>query len=125
MPQVKYIGTCIKTDSINGVGLRWELGQVRNVTAEVTERLLAFSDTWTLEAEQPLKDPKAEEPIGLTQEEKPVEEPLPVVDFHAMDKKAMVEYAERNYNERLDKRQNEDVLRHKLIDLFAMHHLAE
>lgn len=125
MPQVKYIGTCIKTDSINGVGLRWEPGQVRNVTAEVAERLLAFSDTWTLEAEQALKDHKADEPIGLAQEEKPVEEPLPVVDFHAMDKQAMVEYAERNYNERLDKRQNEDVIRHKLIDLFAMHHLAE
>ena len=124
MPQVKYIGTCIKTDSINGVGLRWEPGQTRNVTAEIAERLLTFSDTWTQE-EQASQDHKADEPIGLAQEEKPVEEPLPVVDFHAMDKQAMVEYAERNYNERLDKRQNEDVIRHKLIDLFAMHHLAE
>ncbi|MEO7559855.1 MAG: hypothetical protein ABIT23_06345 [Nitrosospira sp.] len=125
MPQVKYIGTCIKTDSINGVGLRWEPGQARNVTAEIAERLLMFSDTWTQEEEQASQDHKADEPIGLAQEEKPVEEPLPVVDFHAMDKQAMVEYAERNYNERLDKRQNEDVIRHKLIDLFAMHHLAE
>lgn len=125
MPQVKYIGTCIKTDSINGVGLRWEPGQARNVTAEIAERLLAFSDTWTQEEEQASQGHKADEPIGLAQEEKPVEEPLPVVDFHAMDKQAMVEYAERNYNERLDKRQNEDVIRHKLIDLFAMHHLAE
>jgi hypothetical protein len=66
-----------------------------------------------------------DDPIGLVQEEKPVEEPLPVIDFHAMDKKAMVEYAERNYNERLDKRQSEDVIRHKLIDLFTSHHLAE
>ncbi|MEP7371209.1 MAG: hypothetical protein ABI659_03175 [Nitrosospira sp.] len=125
MPQVKFIGTCIKTDSINGVGLRWEPGQVRNVTAEIAERLLTFSDTWTQEEEQVSQGHKADEPIGLAQEEKPVEEPLPVVDFHAMDKQAMVEYAERNYNERLDKRQNEDVIRHKLIDLFAMHHLAE
>ena len=125
MPQVKYIGTCIKTDSITGVGLRWEPGQARNVTAEIAERLLAFSDTWTQEEEQASQGHKADEPIGLAQEEKPVEEPLPVVDFHAMDKQAMVEYAERNYNERLDKRQNEDVIRHKLIDLFAMHHLAE
>ncbi len=54
-----------------------------------------------------------------------MEEPLPVVDFHAMDKKTMVEYAERNYNERLDKRQSEAVIRHKLIDLFSSHHLAE
>lgn len=124
MPQVKYIGTCIKKDSINGVGLRWEPGQARNVTAEIAERLLTFSDTWTQE-EQASQGHKADEPIGLAQEEKPVEEPLPVVDFHAMDKQAMVEYAERNYNERLDRRQNEDVIRHKLIDLFARHHQVE
>lgn len=123
MQQVKYVGTCVKTDSINGVGLKWQPGQIRNVTAEVAERLLAFSDTWV--TEQAAESHNADEPIGLAQEEKPVEEPLPVVDFHAMDKKAMVEYAERNYNERLDKRQSEEVIRHKLIDLFSSHHLAE
>jgi hypothetical protein len=127
MQQVKYIGTCVKTDSINGVRLKWEPGQVRNVTAGVAERLLAYSDTWV--PEQAVEGGEAnkpgDDPIGLVQEEKPVEEPLPVIDFHAMDKKAMVEYAERNYNERLDKRQSEDVIRHKLIDLFTSHHLAE
>ena len=126
MQQVKYIGTCIKTDSIKGIGLKWKPGQIRTVTAEVAERLLPYSDTWV--TEQLAKDEKAkeaEDPIGLAQEEKPAEEPLPVVDFHAMDKKAMIEYAERNYNERLDKRQSEDAIRHRLIDLFASHHLAE
>lgn len=127
MQQVKYVGTCVKTDSINGVGLKWRPGQIRNVTAEVAERLLAFSDTWV--AEQAVEGEKAnepaDEPIGLAQEEKPVEEPLPVVNFHAMDRKTMVEYAERNYNERLDKRQSEEVIRHRLIDLFSSHHLAE
>ena len=127
MQQVKYIGTCVKTDSVNGVRLRWEPGQIRNVTAGVAERLLPYSDTWV--AEQAVEDGKANEtaddPIGLVQEEKPVEEPLPVVDFHAMDKKAMVEYAECNYIERLDRRLSEAVIRHKLIDLFTGHHLAE
>ena len=125
MPRVKYLSTCAKTDSINNVGLRWEPEQVRNVTAEVAERLLAFSDTWALEKDetaQALQAPRADEPIGLAPEEKPVEQPLPVVDFHAMGKKAMVEYAARNYNERLDNRQTESVIRHKLIDLFARHH---
>lgn len=125
MPQVKYVGTCIKTDSISGVGLRWEPEQIRSVTAEVAERLLAFSDTWAREKQEILPAPGVDEPIGLAQEEKPVEEPLPVVDFHAMDKKTMVEYAARNYNERLDQRQNENVIRHKLIDLFARHHQVE
>ena len=123
MQQVKYVGTCVKTDSINGVGLKWEPGQMRKVTAEVAERLLAFSDTWI--PEETPENRNADEPIGLAQEEKPVEEPLPVVDFHAMDKKAMVEYAARNYNERLDKRQSEEAIRHRLIDLFSSHHLAE
>jgi len=125
MPQVKYVGACVKKDSINNVGLHWEPGQVRNVTAEVAERLLAFSDTWAREKEEAPCALKVDEPIGLAPEEKSIEEPLPVVDFHAMDKKAMVEYAARNYNERLDKRQNEGVIRHKLIDLFARHHQVE
>ncbi|MEO6825317.1 MAG: hypothetical protein ABI167_11465 [Nitrosospira sp.] len=126
MHQVKYIGTCIKTDSIKGIGLKWKPGQIRTVTAELAERLLPYSDTWV--TEQLAKDEKAneaEDPIGLAQEEKPAEEPLPVVDFHAMDKKAMIEYADHHYNERLDKRQNEDAIRHRLIDLFVGHHLAE
>jgi hypothetical protein len=123
MQQVKYVGTGVKTDSINGVGFEWEPGQMRKVTAEVAERLLAFSDTWI--PEEAPENRNADEPIGLAQEEKPVEEPLPIVDFHAMDKKAMVEYAARNYNERLDKRQSEEAIRHRLIDLFSSHHLAE
>ncbi|MEO7320364.1 MAG: hypothetical protein ABIW02_01860 [Nitrosospira sp.] len=123
MPQVKYVGTCVKMDSIIGVGLKWEPGQIRNVTAEVAERLLAFSDTWI--AAQAAESHNASDPIGLAQEKKSVEEPLPVVDFHAMNKNAMVEYAERNYNERLDKRQSEAVIRHQLIDLFSNHQLAE
>ncbi|MGH8684135.1 MAG: hypothetical protein ACREUM_02160 [Nitrosospira sp.] len=122
MPQVKYIGTCIKTDSINGVGLRWEPGQARNVTAEVAERLLAFSDTWAKEVGEETADA---EPISLAQAEKPVEEPLPIIDFQGMDKKALIEFAERKYNERLDKRQNEDTVRHKVIALFSRHEMPE
>ncbi|SCY26064.1 hypothetical protein SAMN05216420_10426 [Nitrosospira sp. Nl5] len=120
MPQVKYIGNCAKTDSVNGVGLCWEPGQIRNVTAEVAERLLAFRDTWAKEARG--KAAHAE-PIGLAPAEKPVEEPLPVVDFHAMDKKTLIEFAERQYNERLDKRQDEDTLRHKVVALFSRHEM--
>jgi hypothetical protein len=126
MQQVKYIGTCIKTDSIKGIGLKWKPGQIRTVTAELAERLLPYADTWVTE---PLakaeKVREAQDPIGLAQEEKPAEEPLPVVDFHAMDKKAMIEYAEHHYNEQLDKRQSEDAIRHRLIDLFVGHHLAD
>ncbi|MDN5881029.1 MAG: hypothetical protein L0H37_01525 [Nitrosospira sp.] len=117
--QVKYMGACIKTDSIDGVGLHWEPGQVRNVTAEVAERLLVYSDTWVKE-EVEVADA---EPIGLTRTAKPVEEPLPVIDFHGIDKKALLKFAETKYNERLGKRQNEESIRHKVIALFGTHEM--
>jgi hypothetical protein len=116
MPKVKYIATGIKIDSINGVGLRWEPDQVRNVSAEVAERLLVYSDTWMRVYDE---TPDNVVPIGLAQAEKPVEEPLPVIDFHSMSKKALLEFAERKYNERLDRRQNEGTIRHKVITLFS------
>ena len=116
--QVQYIGTCHKHDSIRGVGLHWEPGQVRSVTTEVAERLVRYMDTWIKVDSEERKD---EQPIGLDKEEKPVEEPLPVIDFHAMDKASLVQFAEREYNERLDKRLSETVLRHKVVALFGKH----
>lgn len=117
--QVKYIGKCDKHDSVLGVGLHWTPGQVRNVTAEVAERLLRFTDTWEKieSVVGVLKQP--EEEIGLSQAEIPAEEPLPVIDFHAMDKTALVQFAEREYNVRLDKRLSDESLRHKVIALFG------
>lgn len=128
MPLVKYIGTTIKIDSIGGIGLRWEPGQVRGVTAEVAERLLPFSDTWSEadKADNPTDNANSDDQdaaVGLLPEETPVEEPLPVVDFHSMDKDALVEYAQRNYNEKLDKRQSKETLRQKAVALFSQHEL--
>jgi hypothetical protein len=122
MTQVKYVGASVKTDSISGIGLRWEPGQVRNVTPEVAERLLMYTDTWI--REQIGKAPDIE-PVGLAEAEKPIEEPLPVIDFHAMDKKALVDFAEDKYNERLDKRLSEETLRHKVISLFTQHEIGD
>ena len=122
MPKVKYIATGIKIDSINGVGLRWEPGQVRNVSTEVAERLLVYSDTWMRIHDETLDNVV---PIGLAQAEKPVEEPLPVIDFHSMSKKALLEFAERKYNERLDRRQNEGTIRHKVIALFSKNEMPD
>lgn len=122
MPKVKYIATGIKIDSINGVGLRWEPDQVRNVSAEVAERLLVYSDTWMRIHDETLDNVV---PIGLAQAEKPVEEPLPVIDFHSMSKKALLEFAERKYNERLDRRQNEGTIRHKVIALFSKNEMPD
>ena len=119
MPQVKYIANGVKIDSIVGVGLHWEPGQVRNVTAEVAQRLTTFSDTWAAVEGESLNT----EPVGLTEAAKPKEEPLPVIDFHAMDKAALVEFAEKKYNEKLDKRQSEESLRHKVIALFGQHEM--
>lgn len=119
--QVKYIGKCNKTDSITGSGLHWEPGQIRNVTPELAERLLRFTDTWEKVEAVVSVMTQPEEEIGLTQAEKPVEEPLPVIDFHAMDKASLVQFAEREYNVRLDKRLSDESLRHKVIALFGKH----
>lgn len=121
MPQVKYIAAGIKIDSINGVGLRWGPGQVRNVSSEVAERLLVYSDTWVQVQDE---ESGNVEPLRLVEAQKPVEEPLPVIDFHSMGKKALLEFAERKYNERLDGRQNEETVRHKVIALFSEHEMA-
>ncbi|MBN9134395.1 MAG: hypothetical protein J0H48_13720 [Nitrosospira multiformis] len=122
MPKVKYIATGIKIDSINGVRLRWEPDQVRNVSAEVAEKLLVYSDTWMRVHNETLDNVV---PIGLAQAEQPVEEPLPVIDFHSMSKKALLEFAERKYNERLDRRQNEGTIRHKVIALFSKNEMPD
>lgn len=122
MPQVKYIAKGAKVDSIRGVGLRWEPEQVRNVSPEMAERLLAYTDTWTEVKESPVEAENADE-IGLVQDEKVAEEPLPVIDYFSMDKKALIEFAETKYNERLDKRQSEDTLRHKVIAIVSRHEM--
>lgn len=124
MPHVKYIGSCDKTDSIDRLGLHWKPGQVRNVTAEAAERLLAFPDTWVREKEGVSRRSRTDKPVGLAAEAATVEEPLPVIDFHGMSKEAMIEYAERTYNERLDRRLGEDAVRHRLVGLLAAHHAA-
>jgi len=125
MPSVKYIGKTAKTDSINGIGLCWKPGQVRSVTAQVAERLLPFSDTWS-KADRPADDGEDDGTggaVGLAPEEKVVEEPLPVVDFHSMDKNALMEFAQRNYNQKLDKRQSQETLRQKVVALFSQHEM--
>ena len=122
MPQVKYIGTTPKTDSIDGIGLPWEPGQARSVSAEVAERLSAYPDTWTTVASPA---PASSEPIHLAPPVKEVEEPLPVIDFHAMDKDAMIDYAERHYGERLDRRLSKENIRHRLIGLFTRREMEQ
>jgi hypothetical protein len=118
MPQVKYIGPTVKTDSIPGIGLKWHPGQMRNVTPEVAERLCVYTDTW-LRIED--KDSDESEVVGLTPLPDAIEEPLPVIDFLGMDKTALVTFAQREYNERLDKRLSETTIRHHVIALFGKH----
>lgn len=127
MPRVKYIGTNVKTDSITGVGLEWQPGQVRDVTATVAEHLLSYSDTWVradgkadtpeeARKEHAVKKPQdKEEPIGYLEKDKHVEEPLPVVDFHGMNKDALQKYAREKWNLTLDKKWSESYTREQVV----------
>lgn len=103
--------------------LTWQPGDVKNLEPALAEKLLSYADTWE-RADEPASASVSEE-IGLPTGEKPVEEPLPVIDFHAMDKGAMLEFAEKRYNERIDKRLSEESIRHKVIALFTQHEMDQ
>lgn len=132
--KVKYIGTCQKTDSIAGAGLRWEPGQVRDVTGELAERLVGFTDTWVavgsndaedhigkLKHEDNRPDGPLVQPIGLIEPEPLVDEPLAVVDFHSMTKKEMADYSQTHFNVKLDSKLSEGDMRHTITGLQSQH----
>jgi hypothetical protein len=135
--QVKYIGNHVKTDSIPGVGLRWEPGQQREVTSTVAAHLLAYPDTWIKgeeESDKTIKESQKErsveagdkpEPIDFLEEDKRPEEPMPVVNFHDMDGKKLREYAERHWNEKFPKHWGEDVVRERVIKRHTKEHAEE
>lgn len=111
--KIKYIGTCDKTDSIVGVGLTWTPGQQVEVSDTVAMLLLPHTDTW-------VRGDKSGEatnatPIDLKPVEKIDDEPLPVVDFHAMSKDALVEYAQTQFNQKYPKNWGEEVIRERVI----------
>lgn len=123
--RVKYIGTNTKTDSINGVGLVWVPGQVRDVSSTVAEHLLACRDTWIKdESEASGNSSNGDaDPVDILKPEQIPEEPLPVINFHAMDKDALVKFAADQYNEKFPKNIGEDVLRERVIKLFTKHEM--
>lgn len=119
MPRVRYIGATPKTDSIKGVGLPWEPGQERDVTATVAEHLLPYTDTWVVAGagenfgDQSSKDG---EPVGFLEEEPLTEEPIPVVDFHSMDRKAMQDYSMTHFGEKLDTKMSTENMRLRMYE---------
>jgi hypothetical protein len=115
MPQVKYIATTPKTDSINGVGLPWEPGQTRNVSDEMAEKLLAFPDTWEM-AEEDGKSPQ-EAPLELGQVEKPDEEPLVIPNLHGMTVQQMRDFAQETFNVKFDRDMKAADMRIRLHEL--------
>lgn len=121
MPQVKYIAPTAKTDSIAGVGLHWEPGQVRNVSNEMAERLLVFPDTWEM-AEEDEKSSQ-DEPIGLGQVEKPAEEPLVIPNLHGMTRDQMRDFAQEKFNVKFDKHMKVDDMRIRLHELQSEHNM--
>jgi hypothetical protein len=42
-----------------------------------------------------------------------------------MNKQALINWAETKYNERLDKRQSEDTIRHKVIAMFGRYEMDQ
>lgn len=135
--KVKYIGNHVKTDSITGVGLRWEPGQVRDVTSTVAEHLLPYTDTWVKDESEihhhenealgpvHVEAGRKEEPVDFLEKDDKPEEPLAVVNFHAMDKPALEKYAKEQWNETFHKNISESVLRERVTKLHTKHQMED
>ena len=115
---VKYKLNYAKTDRHSK--LTWQPGEVKNLAAVLGEKLVGYADTW-----ERVEGEAETEEIAAPDKEKPAEEPLPVIDFHGMNKDAMLEFAQTKYNEKLDKRLSETTIRHKVIALFTKNEMAE
>lgn len=123
--KVKYIGDHNKTDSIEGVGLHWEPGQTREVTSTVAAHLLAYPDTWIKEDGESDHAGDREEPISFREKHKRVDEPMPIVNFHGMDKESLQRFAQDNLSEKMDRRWSESVLRERVIKAWTAKHAGE
>lgn len=135
--QVKYIGDHIKTDSIDGVGLRWEPGQQRDVTSTVAAHLLAYKDTWVKGDEEsdktvPLSQDVSRveagdkpEPIDFLEKDKRPDEPVPVVNFHAMNKEQLEKFAEDNQLGKMNKRWGEQTVREHITRMWTEQKMNE
>lgn len=135
--KVKYIGPNPKVDTIPNVGLRWDLGQVRDVTSTVAEQLLVYTDTWVKDESEihhhkneslgptHVEAGRKEEPVDFKETEKLPEVPLPVVNFHAMKKDALIKFATEELNEKFDKRQSEDMIRERVIKLHSQQQMDD
>jgi hypothetical protein len=116
---VKYKLNYAKKDRHSNIS--WQPGDVKNLAPELAAKLLTFSDTWEKGEEDGTGLGAQQKEIKAPKRVKPDEEPLPVVNFHAMDAAKLREFAEKNYNQKFDKKISEPDLRFKVIALFTKH----
>lgn len=120
--QVKYIGDHVKTDSIARLGLTWEPGQTRSVSSTVAELLLRHPDTWIRLIEE---KPGMDEEIDFQPEEAKQDEPMAVVDFYAMNKEQLIQFAEQHQLGKIDKRWGEPLTREHVTRAWTEHQMNE
>ena len=134
--KIRYIGDHIKQDSIEGAGLVWEPGQVRDVTSTLAAHYLAYTDTWAKAKEEGDKQPDPqwlqkteagvkEEPIDFLEKDKRQDEPVPVVDFHGMNKDQMMKFADERMTVKMDKRWSADKMREQITHAWAEQHMEQ
>lgn len=134
--QIKYIGDHIKQDSITNAGLVWEPGQVRDVTSTLAAHYLAYTDTWVKAEAEGDKQPDPqwlqkteagvkEEPIDFLEKDKKQDEPVPVVNFHAMNKEQLEKFAEDNQLGKMNKRWGEQTMREHITRMWTEQKMNE
>lgn len=116
---IRYVGkkTRPQPDTVAGTSLVWvDTEQVHFVSEAIAARLLKYTDVWAeagrKEAADSLADlgiesPKTPDAIAET-------EPAPLVRLDSMDKASMIQFAQRQFGQKLIPQQSEGTMRTKI-----------
>lgn len=107
--KIRYIGKSENyMDSIQGVGLTWSLGEQKDVTPALADKLMQFPDTWEVLRGDVLgkgaskgktkADVAKEKDLIDVAPPPPLDTTMPVVNFGVMKREEIVEYMRRTYN---------------------------
>lgn len=116
---IQYVGkkTRPQPDTVAGTTLVWiDNEQVHFVTEAIAAQLLKHPDVWAEAGRKEGAD--SMEDLGIESPKKPdlIEEtePAPLVRLDSMDKKTMIQFAQRQFGQKLVPQQSEGTMRTKI-----------
>lgn len=126
---VKYVGgKSTYIDRLYNTGLSWESGQTRYLPGGLAQNFLKHRDVFE-QADVPVQEDDTEEvledaDLAAAQKKKDLQIIETIhLEIQSMDKDALANFAERNYQQKIDKRRNVDELRAQvtqMVDQFGV-----